>query len=241
MLILLIICIGIVGTNYELFVQNHNNKIAVNVSTNEDNQVDDTENSGDTSVYESENTDRSLWDRFKGLFVEAKPELTIEKDKIDVYDTEYKDDYTDKELISMFGVVATDGDEPLDIKVETEKKTDTVIEVKFTTISGSDPELSVTGIINVVHNSKPIITVDKRKMSISQRKAEKLNDEDLIKYIIKKTKTKATDKEDNNKDITLTVDLTYFKRDEPGEYKLKVIATDSAKQTSESSVIVRVK
>ncbi len=240
-LMLIFVLIGslLITTNSDLYFGLQANNIDVNVDLNDNNQVSVTEEYPNQS-YDTENDDQTWWNKVTRIFFKKELVISSEKDRIDLYNTDNLD-LSDEDLIKLFGVKATLNQTDVPIKVTKEQISYNTIDVTFTTNSGENPEKSITGKISIIYNQKPIITVKKPKISIRKNKIEDLSDEELTALIIKKTGAQATDKEDENKDIKISVDLKNIKRDQKGEYQAQIIATDSAKQQSNKIITVNVK
>ncbi len=239
MLIFVLIGTMLISTNPNLYFGLQANDIDVNVDLNDNSQVNVTEDYPDQS-YDTENNNQTWWNKVTGIFVKKELEISSEKDRVDLYNTDNLE-LSDDDLIKLFGVTATLNQKDVPINVTKEQISYNTIDVTFTTNSGENPEKSITGKISIVYNQKPIITVKKPKISIRKNKIEDLSDEELTALIIKKTGAQATDKEDDNKDIKISVDLKNIKRDQKGEYQAQIIATDSAKQQSNKIITVNVK
>ncbi len=239
--VLVVISGSLVILNPNIFYNPNSNNITLNLPTFENKtDINAYKTTDEIETFQTENVDQSWWEKITSFFSNDELSLDMENDRIDILNTSYKE-FTDAELIELFGVSATKGTKEVEVTVKSEKKTENTISVTFTTNSGSNPELSANGLINIVYNQKPIIEIKNRKVTIRKSKIEKLNDEDLIKLIIKESGAKATDKEDKNSEISMTVDLSNLERSIPGEYKLKVIASDTDNQKSDASVIIKIK
>ncbi len=240
-LMLTFVLIGsmLVLNNQDLYFGLQANNIDVAVDLNNNDQVNGSEDYPNQS-YDTENNNQTWWNKVTNIFSKKELVISSEKDRVDLYNTDNLE-LSDADLIKLFGVKATLNQNDVPIIVTKEQISYNTINVTFTTNSGENPEKSITGKISIVYNQKPIITVKKPKISIRQSKIKDLSDEDLTALIIKKTGAQATDKEDDNKDIKISVDLKNIKRDEKGEYQAQIIAIDSANQQSNKIITVNVK
>lgn len=239
MLTFVIISSMLILNNQDLFfgLQANNIDVAVDLNDNDQNNVSD---DYPNQSYDTENNNQSWWNKVTNIFSKNELIISSDKDRVDIYNTDSLE-LSDADLIDLFGVKATLNQNDVPIIVTKEQISYNTIDITFTTNSGENPEKSITGKISIVYNQKPIITVKKPKVSFRLNKIKDLSDEELTTLIIKKTGAQATDKEDDNKDIKISVDLKNIKRDQKGEYQAQIIASDSANQQSNKIITVNVK
>ncbi len=216
----------IVVLNYDIFYP----------EGNVDQTIDDS-NSYTAESYEDE-VQQSFWDKmFNKLKPDVEPEITLGVSEATVLDTELEE-LTDEDLILKFGAKAYDENgNTLPITVTKKEKSDTLIVVTFTATTDQEVTKSIDGHLIVDHNAHPKLTLENRIVEISKRKYERYSDEQLTNYIIRKSNLKCEDTEDGK--LNPTIDLSPIK-DEVGEYKLEISATDSDGQSSTINVILEI-
>ncbi len=199
--------------------------------------VEDNESNYNAEAYDSAN-EQSFWDKFlSGSKEDIEPEIALKQGEVTILNTE-KDALTDDDLIDMFGANAQDKDgNILPITVSTDQKSDTLVVVTFTAVTEQETTKSIDGNLYIEFNNRPKLSLNDRKIKISQRKYEKLTEEELTKYVIRKAGIKCDDKEDGK--VEPAIDFSNVSA-EPGEYKLKVTATDSDEQESSIDVILTI-
>ncbi len=232
---MLVFSIIIIMTSNQVFFPDE----ASSSSQNTDNKTDGTKVPYE-SKQEVDDSNITFFEKIKNKALGTEePTITIENSEINVINTEL-DQYNDAKLIEEFGVVAEDGDgNPLDISVSKTKKSDILTKVTFTAKSDSGYVVSIDGMMNVVYNAKPKVTVQNRKVTLSGRKYKRYSEEKMQEYITKKAGVKATDKEDGK--LEIEYDLSAVNPDEKGDYKVKLKATDNDKQSTSAEVVVSIK
>lgn len=183
---------------------------------------------------QAEQDNQSIFRKITNLFtVDGDAQIELKNEEVTILNTEL-DDLDENDLITLFGAKAYDENKNiLPITVDTTEKSDNYWMVNFSASSGEESLEPKTAKLYINYDSKPIITVKKHNVEIKLDKYKKFDQQRIEKYIIKKAKIKAKDKEDGKLD--LTVDLSNV-LEQTGEYKVRVTTKDLQAQESVAKI-----